>query len=373
MSTAKLIYDVPGKNVDMYYATCFKAHDPIIYFEHNGKKHLVLNDLEIDRGKKEAKVDRYLSWSKYVRKIKKGDKQPEPADIVHAIFSERNIKKIIMPRDTSFDFVDSLRKYKYVIEAGPNPFYPERLRKTRDEVRYITDAQRIVFQTMRMVEDILVKSKIKGGCLTYRGATLTSEKVRQMIDVFLMERGFLVEETIVACGAHSIDPHDIGSGPLKPHQPIIVDIFPKSQRTFFYGDATRTFCKGSAPDALKRMYAVVKKGQEMGVKALRAGINGRKVHESIINFFDANGFKTGEKDGRMQGFFHSTGHGIGLELHEEPVRVGSYDCKVEDGFVMSVEPGLYYKGIGGVRIEDLVFVGKSGAKILASYPKRLEV
>lgn len=373
MAEAKFIYDSAEKNADLYYATKFAAPDPFIFLENKGKKYLVLSDLEIDRGKREAEVDKVLSLAQYVKRAEKKNKKFTIIDVLYEIFSEQRVKKLLVPQNTPFNLVDGLRRRGYRVEAGPTPFYPERFSKTSEERKIIEKMQGIIFQAMRMAEETLAKSRIKGNRLIYRGNPLTSEMLRRMINVFFLEHDCVASDTIVACMPHSIDPHDMGSGFLKPHQSIIVDMYPKSLKTLYYGDATRTFCKGRAPDALKKLYATVKEGQALGLKMVRAGINGKKIHESILKFFADRGYKTGEMNGRKQGFIHSTGHSIGLEIHEEPGRIGPRDFILKKGYIMSVEPGLYYASIGGVRIEDLAYVTNRGCEILASYPKHLEI
>lgn len=372
MTTAKFIYDTSERCLDLYYITRFSAPDPFIYFETRGKRYMVMNDLEIDRAKKTATVDKVLSLTHYTKKTKK--KNPTRFDILDTIFREFRIKKLIMPPNTPMELADNLRKLHYKVIAGATPFYPERLIKTRDEVNEITRAQRAVYKAMRLAETTLRASAIKNNYLYYKGKMLTSERLKELIAVELLRLGYIVQEgTIIACGNHAIDPHNFGTGPLRPHQAIIVDIFPRSLASLYYGDATRTFCRGKAPPELKRLYAAVKTGQEYALKNIRAGLNGRNIHERIIKLFESMGYKTGEKDGRQQGFFHSTGHGIGLELHEAPTRIGPVDYKLKAGMVTSTEPALYYKGIGGVRIEDLIYITKRGCKILGYYPKRLEI
>ncbi len=373
MGSAKFIYDSAERNADLFYATKFAAPDPFIYFENSGKKYLVLSDLEIDRGKKEADVDHVLSLPVYTKRAENKNKKFTIIDVLHEIFSERRIKKLVVPQNMSFNLVDGLRRKGFKIEAGPTPFYPERLEKTPEEKKLIEKSQKIVFEAMGLAERTLKQSKIRNGDIIYRGSVLTSDKMQQMIKVFLLERDHFASEVIVSCGMHSIDPHDRGTGPLKAHKSIIVDIFPRSTKTMYYADATRTFCKGEAPESLRRLYATVKQGQELGISKVRAGINAKIVHEAILKFFSGRGYETGEKGGRRQGFFHSTGHSIGLDLHEEPGRIGPRDFIIPNGYVTSVEPGLYYASIGGVRIEDLVYVTKKGCEILSHYPKKLEV
>ncbi len=373
MAKAYFIYDVSNKNADLYYATKFMAGDPFAFFQLKGKKYMVMSDLEIDRAKKEAKVDSVLSLTHYKDIAAKKNDDPSKVDVIHEVFRDFGVKHLVMPQGSSFAMVDELRQRDYLVEAGPAPFFQERYQKTKEERKYIEQSQKVVFSTIRMVKDVLKRSRIRNNRLVYKGKPLSSEGVRNMIDVFLMERGFIAQDTIVSCGKDSVDPHSLGHGLLRPHSSIIVDVFPKSAKTQYYGDATRTFCKGRAPGGLRRMYATVKKGQEMGLRMVKSGMKGKKIHEAIVDFFTNQGFPTREQKGRMVGFFHGTGHSIGLEVHEEPARINQSDYRLRTGNVFSVEPGLYYPAIGGVRIEDLVYVTKKGCEILSSYPKKLEI
>lgn len=373
MSTARFIYDVPYKNADLYYATHFLAHDHVIYFDHKDKKYLVMNDLEIDRAKNQANVDHVLSLSLYLKKARQNNAKPSFVEVLHEVFKDNSIKNMTVPESTSFAIVDELRTLGYSISAGPTPFFPERYVKSREEKSYILASQRMAFAAIRMAEEVLRKARIKGNRIVYKGNVLTSESLRTMIEIFLLEKGYPAGEAIVSCGRHSIDPHDVGSGPLYPHQTIILDICPQSSKTRYYGDTTRTFCKGRATDAMKKMYQAVKKAQEMALGLVRAGVVGNSIHRAVSEFFVEEGYPTEERGGRMVGFFHGTGHSIGLEIHEEPARINWSDYHLKVGNVMSVEPGLYYPEIGGVRIEDLVYVTDTGCEILGKYPKRLEI
>ncbi|MBI4126805.1 MAG: aminopeptidase P family protein [Deltaproteobacteria bacterium] len=374
MAVAKFIYDTSERSADLFYATRFTVHDPIIFFEWRGKSYLVLNDLEIDRGKREAKVDRVLPFASYLKKLQAKGAKPRLIDILHRVFSDFHIRRLQVPRSTSFALVDALRKKGYRVEAGPDPFFPERSVKTVSEVSAIEASQRVTFAAIDHARTLLQRSRVRRGRIVYRNAVLTSERLREYISVFLLEHGMnAVNPPIVSCGIQSCDGHEIGHGPLKPHQSIVMDVFPRSLKTFYFGDATRTFCKGRAPDALKRLFATVREGEKLGLQMVRAGRNGRVIHEAIVTFFEKNGFPTGEKEGRIQGFMHGTGHAIGLEVHEEPSRINRYDCTLKRGMVMTVEPGLYYSAIGGVRLEDIAVVNRSGCTVLAHYPKELEI
>jgi Xaa-Pro aminopeptidase len=201
---------------------------------------------------------------------------------------------------------------------------------------------------------------------------LTSEQIQGVINATIAGLGGAAARTIVAGGNQGCDPHEIGHGPLRAHTTIILDIFPRDMRTGYWGDITRTVVRGRASDAVKKLYAVVGEAQKLAFQKLREGVNGQDVHGGIQELFVSRGYRTGVIRGRMQGFFHGTGHGLGLEIHERP-RVGAASEVLRAGQVVTVEPGLYYAGVGGVRLEDVAVIQPNGARNLARFPKALEI
>lgn len=374
MSNARLIFDCPERNADLYYATRFVAPDDVLYLELRGKKYLILSDLEYERGRKEAKGVRIYSLAEWMERAKKAGLPGNSVGVIAALLKHFRIKSIVVPRTTAFYLVDGLRRKGFKVNEGPHPFYPERTIKTAQEKKWMILSQRVTFRAIGIAEAVLRQAKIRRGLLYWKGKILTSERLRFEMEKFLLSQNFQpVIPAITAGGEQACDPHCIGSGPLKPHQAIIADVFPRSAATRFFGDATRTFCKGKAPPELKRQYAAVKFAQEMAIRKIRAGINGRKIYEAIHAYFAGIGFPTKKIRGKKQGFIHGVGHGIGLDIHEEPVRISAVDCRLKKGNVVTVEPGLYYYKTGGVRIEDVVCVTGRGCEVLASYPKRLEI
>lgn len=373
MIPAKLIFDCPDRNADLYYATKFLAPDDVLYLEHKGKKCFILSDLEFERGRKEAKVDKVFSLAELTRRAKARG-ETGAVGVIATLLRERKIRKVTVPRTTPFTLVDGLRKKGFGVEPGENPFYPERHFKTPQEKKWMHHCQRITFRAIALAEKILRASSAKRGLLNWKGKILTSERMREALDHFLLTQGFhSTYDIIIAGGAQACDPHNIGSGPLKPNQAIIVDVFPRSDETRFYGDATRTFCKGKASPELKRQYNVVRAAQEMAIRKIKSGVNGKTIYQAVRNYFESNGFPTKEIAGSKQGFIHGVGHGIGLDIHEEPVRISGVDFTLRPKQVVTVEPGLYYLKTGGVRLEDIVMVTKNGCKLFPSYPKRLEI
>jgi len=190
--------------------------------------------------------------------------------------------------------------------------------------------------------------------------------------LIMMEKDCVAQHTIVAPGIQAVDPHNEGSGALHAHEPIVMDVFPQHAQTRYYADITRTVVKGKASPKVKKMFDAVREGQEIAYGMIKDNIDGSAVHKAILDYFESLGFKTGEQGGRIQGFFHGTGHGVGLEIHELP-RVGGKSDILRTGMVVTVEPGLYYMDAGGIRIEDTVVVRDNGCEVLNKAPKILEV
>jgi Xaa-Pro aminopeptidase len=209
--------------------------------------------------------------------------------------------------------------------------------------------------------------------LIYRTAPLTSEKLRGVIGTAILQAGGLASHTIVAGGRQGCDPHEQGHGRLRANEPIIIDIFPRSQKTGYFGDITRTVVKGRASAALRKMYDTVERAQELAFGQIRNKARAREIHENVQKFFVHEGYKTGRSNGRMQGFFHGTGHGLGLEIHEAPRLSPTTHDILRSGHVVTIEPGLYYTDVGGVRLEDVALVTGNGPRNLTKFEKVLEV
>jgi len=361
-------------DANMLYAVGFFVPDPFIFFQHKNMKFAVMSDLEIDRAKKQAHVDRVLSLSLYQRKLRKLGKAPVAmVDILDLLFRERGIRSLIVPANFSALIADQLRAKGYSVQIKRDPFWSQRETKNNNEVKQITESLRIATLGLEAGIRMLKRTKTKrDGYLYLNGARLTSEMLKTAVNTTIMAQGWLPSHTIISSGNQCVDPHHEGSGPIKANTSIIFDIFPRSQKNGYFGDLSRTVVRGRASDKLREIYATVQAGQKIGFDQIRDGINGKEVHQNILALFEASGFHTGKIAGRMQGFFHGTGHGLGLDIHEPP-RIAPVDATLRTGHVVTVEPGLYYLGVGGVRLEDVVVVKPKGNRNLTDCPQFLEI
>ena len=375
-----LVISAPQHDAAAYHLSGFLAPDPVICLRAAGKRYLAVSSLEYGRAEKEAPVDELISFEELgllelAKELKSGPRAfaATAANLVSRAGAEG--ASIAVPPQFGVAYADELRARGLRVEPDGRLFAELRRVKTEAEISEIEVAQRAVEEVCGHAVGILEEAEVSGdGTLFWRGEPLTSEILRSEIDVELLRRGCSSDDgTIVAGGAQAADPHERGSGPLRAGEAIILDIFPRDQESRYYADMTRTFVKGEPGEGLQNMYDAVLEAQETALSLIRAGVNGRDVHDKVSDVLHERGYKTGKHDqepGRplTEGFFHGTGHGVGLEVHEAP-RVSTADEELESGDVVTVEPGLYQPGVGGVRIEDLVVVTDDGCRNLTRFPK----
>src|SRR5438132_677291 len=367
----KLIVAQSDIDADMLYATKFWAGDPFIFLEQNGKRTIVLTELEMGRGRRTAKVDEFVSFNQLEREVQGNAKQAPPYEKVLAHFlRKRGVKSAVVPANFALGYARELAKDNVDLSTTNGLFWPEREAKTDEELKLIGRALRITETGLKRAMEVLKGSKAKGKKLIWSGKPVTSEILRAEIDSAMLRAGGTPTNTIVAGGDQACDPHERGHGSLYANSLIILDIFPRDAKTGYWGDMTRTVVRGRASDTQRKLWETVKDGQELALREIKDGVDGMKIHKAIQALFKKRGYSTEVRKGRNVGFFHGTGHGLGLEIHEYP-RLQKVTLK--DRQVLTVEPGLYYPGLGGVRHEDVVVVTKTGCKILSRFPKQLEI
>jgi len=289
------------------------------------------------------------------------------------IAERRGLDSFEVPAGFSLALADTLRGLGLGVAWKESPFVPARANKRPDEIAKIRGAIEHTEAAMKTAIERIAAAEIRDGGLFEKGEPLTSEMVKRTINVLLAERNCDPHEPIVAGGDQACDPHERGHGPLPANLPIILDIFPKDRATRYCGDMTRTVVRGAASDEARRMFEAVQASKAAAEEAVKPGIPAKDVHAAAKKVFEDRGFETGERDGRRAGFFHGTGHGLGLDVHEYPGVGETSENLLEEGHVITIEPGLYYPGTGGVRIEDDVVVTADGCENLCSMEVVFEV
>jgi len=368
----RLIFASSEESADLLYATKFTVPDPVLFLKQNGKTTVLLSDLEIDRGKKEAKVNEVIALSSIEGPLENGSKRKPPIEKTIASFlRQRRVRKAAVPYNFPIGLANELAREGVKVVPIPALFWNEREFKTEEELSSIRRAIRITEIGMARGIEVLQAAEIKSGKrLVWGGTALTSEKLRAEIDTAILHAGGMPADTIVAGGEQACDPHDRGRGPLKADSLIILDVFPKDARSGYYGDLTRTVVRGKANEAQRALWWTVFDAQKLALRKIGAGGSGAALQKEVTEFFRQQGYPTEIRDGRWVGFFHGLGHGFGLEIHEKP-RIAK--TKFKTGQVLTVEPGLYYPGVGGVRIEDDGVVTDKRFKVLSKFEKVLEI
>ncbi|HEY2081887.1 MAG TPA: M24 family metallopeptidase [Verrucomicrobiae bacterium] len=361
-------------DANMLYATGMFVPDPFIFLRLRGKNFIVMSDLEIDRARHQATNCRVLSLSRIQKKLAaRHAKRTGFPQVIQAILREKRVQPVFVPPNFPLGLARELKRLDVKVKVKPD-FFSEREFKSSDEVKKVSAALMMAEVGMAEAMQALKSAKVgRDRRLMYRGAPLTSEKLRSIIDCAILQAGGLAAHTIVAGGKQGCDPHEGGHGQLFANELLILDIFPRSQKTGYFGDITRTVVRGRASEAARKLYDTVLRGQSLAFTKIRPDVPTAEIHAAVQEFFEKEGYKTGRRNGRMQGFFHGTGHGLGLEIHEAP-RIGATSKGVlKAGHVVTVEPGLYYPELGGVRIEDVALVTHRTPRNLTRFEKVLEL
>jgi Xaa-Pro aminopeptidase len=374
---APLLYASTEHSADMLYFGRFDVPDPFIALAVRGKKIAVLSALEFGRAKKSSGFECVLPLEPWLAKAKAAFPHTQPragaAEVIALLARTHRLRGFTVPEDFPAGLLDRLRHHGLKITVASGAFFPEREIKTPAEAAAIREGNRCSALGIAAARDVLRASTIRGNRLWHRGAVLTSERLKTAIEIACLEAGAVSLNTIAAGGDQACDPHERGSGPLRPRELIIVDVFPRVTATGYHGDMTRTFLRGRASEAQRALVASVRAAQLAALSKIRTGANGRDVHTACVEVFTARGYETKLTPRGSVGFFHGTGHGLGLDIHEPPRMSGAVDYALKRGSVVTVEPGLYYPGLGGCRIEDVVQVTDHQPRMLSDSPYEWEL
>jgi Xaa-Pro aminopeptidase len=353
--------------------------DPFFYMERDGRKIVVVGSFEVPRVEElglghEVHAPEQFGLDEL---IEQGLKYWEIGrEIGLRACREFGLTSAVVPHTFPLELADYLRENGVDLRVDREFFADRRRVKTDVELEGIRRSQRACEAAMDAARELLRTAEASNGSLTLDGEPLTCERIKTRVEQVFSEHGVSAEESIVSHGAQTAIGHDMGSGPIAPGEPIVLDLFPRDRETGCYADMTRTFVVGTPPEELVEYHRVVKEALDRSIMAIKAGEDGSVVNRMVSEHFQEHGYPTllHKQPGEvlMEGFFHSLGHGVGLEVHEQPVLGRLVGQELLAGDVVTVEPGLYRQGFGGCRLEDLVLVTPDGAENLTDYPYDLE-
>ena len=368
---------------DVYHTTKFLSPDPIIALEDVEELVVVASSLEEGRIRKESRATRVVNMNDFGAQDLTAQGLSGPdffAEIIKRFLADRGVRRVAVPPYFPVAEADILRGAG--VELAIAKDLRERRRVKRpDEIEAIEASQRATEDAWREGVDAIRRARVRpDSTLELDGAVFTAERLRAIVETTLLERGCASEGAICAPGPQAADPHQIGTGPLHAGEPIVMDIFPQHKTSRYWADMTRTVSKGEPPKEFRKMYDVVMRAQDEGIRALRPGVTGRAVHELVEDIIWNAGYDTqrpGQKrdpsDHTPRGFIHGTGHGVGLEIHEAPAISRSGTKALVPGDVVTIEPGIYDPAIGGVRLEDMLVITTDGARNLTQAPRELVI
>jgi Xaa-Pro aminopeptidase len=378
-SPSSILFHADSGDPDMLYFSRFRASDPYLAFTVGKRKFGLTVPMEFSRMSKESAFDEVLLLPEIragaARRFKLAEGTvPDDCQVVSHLAELYGIDEFRVgsrfPAGLAFKLKDAGLK---ITAAENGDLLPQRECKTPAEVDALRKGNRASAAGFQAVVKTLTESRIQRGWLVHEGRILTSERLRELIAVATLAEGAVALDTIAASGDQACDCHNAGYGPIRAGELIVVDIFPRRVEDGYWGDMTRTYLKGKASDAQRRLVRTVKRGHELGISLVKPGVAGGKIQAEVEAFFLKEGYQTIKDSREPEGFFHALGHGVGLQVHERPAIRPGAKGKLKKGMVVTVEPGLYYRGLGGCRIEDVLHVVSGGNEKISSAPYKWEI
>ncbi|MFP4627619.1 MAG: M24 family metallopeptidase [Halobacteriales archaeon] len=371
------LIEADGDTAEQYYLSGFWAPDPFVTLYADGEVHGLVSPLEFGRATAVGGFDTVESVAAYDfhERLDHADRHEAWAGMIADFCGSHGVESVSSPPRFPLGVARGLEAEGVDVAVDHDGIVDEvRAVKTEPELEAIAATQAAAEAAMARAEAVIAEAEVADdGTLRYDGEPLTSERVKLAIERQLLDDRCALEDVIVASGADAANPHDSGSGGIAAGETIIVDIFPSHKETRYFGDLTRTFVKGEPTETQRAWYEDTLAAQEAALEALAAGTTGEAVHDAVCEVYEARDHPTLRSDPTTEaGFIHSTGHGVGLAIHESP-SLSQTGEELAVNHVVTVEPGLYDPAVGGVRIEDLVVVTEDGHHNLTEYPKRLQV
>src|SRR5512136_1501990 len=354
-----------SRDADIRYMTRFTTSDPFVFFKKPGEPGVIIvSQMETGRASREATATIMTRSQAGLPEIMKTETDPYRATA--KMIAGQVGKKILVPSNFPIALANAMSEYCTIVVDG-GTVQLMRAKKSKIELILMNKVQKVTEKAMDRAISLIRSSTVKKGILYIDQKPLTSEHLKFSMHRLLLEHGCSAVDTIVSCGEDTAIPHMSGSGPLKSDEPIVIDLFPVNEKSGYYADMTRTVVKGEPSKDIREMYDALREAKKLGICRVKAGVSGADIHQAVVDFFNERGYETDTR-----GFIHNLGHGVGLQVHELPT-IGPAGKTLESGNVITIEPGLYYPGIGGVRLEDIGAVTASGFNNFTTFSEELIV
>jgi Xaa-Pro aminopeptidase len=361
-----LLFGDTVTSTNLFHAVPTPIVDPFLYVETDGRRIAVVSSLDASNVRAAAPEVEVIDPERYgKRELTSLPRLEGRAEGVRRALADLGVQEAVVPWDFPLSLADGLRGHGIALTVDDDVFTDRRRIKTEPQLEGIRKAQRAADAAMAVARDLIHD---------YR-AGLTCEEVRAAMQGVAREHGCdLDDDVVVGPGAQGAVGHDSGTGPITAGEGVVVDIWPRDPRSRCWADMTRTFVAGgAAPDAeLQEYWELTREALARVTEAVRPGVDGAELYGIACSVYEAAGKPTQRtaEPGSVEGFFHGLGHGVGLDVHELP-RLGLAGDHLVVGDVITVEPGCYRQGYGGVRLEDLLLVTPDGCEVLTDFPYEL--
>ena len=369
-----LIYGDTIRSPELRHEVPVSIPDPFLYAEKGDRRVAILHSLEIPRVREDAPELEIVPLEQLGIDELLAQGNPywqNELEIALRACRELGLERPAVPPGFPVAHADYLRANGVDVVVDRDVFDNRRRSKNEAEIAGIRRAQRACEAALDAARELLRKAQVNGAGLEVEGEPLTCERIKRVIEEVFADHEVEGSDMIVAHGPQTAVGHNSGSGQIAPNEPIVFDLFPRDKATGCYSDMTRTYVVGEPSDEMREWYTLVKRALETSTADVKPGVNGRALFELVCDQFQAAGYKTqlNKDPGEVleDGFFHSLGHGVGLEVHELP-SMGRTGQDLVPGDVITIEPGLYRSGYGGLRLEDIVLVTQDGYEVLTQYP-----
>jgi Xaa-Pro aminopeptidase len=372
-----LLYGDTERSAALRHEVPVAIGDPFLYAEVDGRVAIVVHQLEAERIGRSRPDAHLLDIADlgFHELLESGLPRHEVMyELMARACEELGVREAAVDPEFPVALADRLRGDGLVLTPD-HDLAARRRAKSPAVLEGIRRAQTAAEAGMAAAAALLRRAEPVDGTLRVDGAPLTAEAVRAALRDACAEHGALAPPDVIVASVWQGFGHEPGSGPLPAALPIQVDLWPRDERSSCWADMTRTFVVGGEPpEEVRKQERLVREALERARESARPGITGRELHAQTCEIFEGAGYRTqrtGPGDDSSEGFQFSLGHGVGLEVHEEPSLGQAGRDPLVPGDVLAVEPGLWQRDVGGVRYEDLLLVTGDGCETLTDYPYEL--